>query len=364
MEVVNSKLFTFMVWVLLLFVIIFIGKEITFIFAPITVFAKVLFLPIMLALVLYYLLSPLITWLVVRKVNRTWAILIIYAVFTLSGFILFITIGSLAYQQFGDLLSRLPDYIEKLAASVASLEDTYLFQRLQHKGVLSVANLAESLSQTVLASLPEFGTGVSVIASLVSNTLLVFILLPLILFYMLQDGEQFLSQVIHYIPKKYRKKVKSVFKEIDQGLSSYITGHLIVSVTVGVLVYIGFLIVGLNHSLILALFAMLANFIPYLGPLIGTIPAVIVGFVTSTVMGAQVLLVVTIVQQIESFFLIPQIMGRKLVMHPLSIIFMLIIVGSLTGIIGLILAMPILVILKIIFSHLFELFKRKTDLME
>jgi predicted PurR-regulated permease PerM len=354
---INKKPYIIAIWILTVFTIILIGREISFIFSPLVVIFRILFLPIMFAVILYYLLTPLVDWLEGHKIPRAFAIIIIFAAIMIVGFILFAALGILAYQQLIDLAENLPDYIKNIEIAIASMDEHWLLQRLQANGILSFSEMAGLISENLLNALSELSIGFSAAVSLLTNAFIALVLLPLILFYMLKDGEAIRKYTKKHIPKNHKEEAEGLLKEIDKGLSLFIQGQIVVSISVGILMFIGFLIVGLKYSLVFALFAMLTNFIPYLGPIISTIPAVIIGFATSPATGFQVMLVIIIVQQIESFLITPQVMGKKLDLHPLMVIIGLILIGSLAGFVGLILAIPILIVLKIIATHLFYLLK-------
>jgi predicted PurR-regulated permease PerM len=130
------------------------------------------------------------------------------------------------------------------------------------------------------------------------------------------------------------------------------------------MMYIGYLIIGLDYSILLAMFAMLTNVIPFLGPFIAVIPAVIVGFLDSPFMVVQVLIVVIVVQQIDGNVSSPLIMGKRLDIHPLTIILLLIVAGSMGGLLGMLLAVPTYAILKVICSHSYRLYLLRKERLD
>ncbi|MED4580769.1 AI-2E family transporter, partial [Bacillus atrophaeus] len=139
---------------------------------------------------------------------------------------------------------------------------------------------------------------------------------------------------------------------------------IIVSCCVGVLVTIGYFIIGLDYPLMLGVVAMVTNVIPFIGPWIGTFPGVVVGLFDSPTTAILVIVVVVIAQQIESQIISPQVMGRKLSIHPLTIIFLLLAVGNFAGIVGMLLAIPGYAVAKVIVSHIWRLVllrKKHTD---
>jgi predicted PurR-regulated permease PerM len=152
--------------------------------------------------------------------------------------------------------------------------------------------------------------------------------------------------------------------EMNHQISSYIRGQIVISFCIGGLLYIGYLIIGLDYSLVLAVIAACTSIVPYLGPAIAITPALVVAMVTSPVMLLKMLVIWTIVQLIEGKFISPQIMGKTMHVHPITIIFVIITAGNLFGMIGIILAVPGYAILKVISTHLFRWFKLRTGLYD
>jgi predicted PurR-regulated permease PerM len=144
---------------------------------------------------------------------------------------------------------------------------------------------------------------------------------------------------------------------MDDTLSAYIQGQAIVSVCVGILSLIAYLIIGVDYALILALIAMLTNLIPFIGPFIGTIPAVFVALFNDPISAVWVVLAIIIIQQIESNLISPNVMGQKLKVHPLTIILLLILAGNLAGVVGLILAIPFYAVTKTVVQNVYRLLK-------
>lgn len=121
---------------------------------------------------------------------------------------------------------------------------------------------------------------------------------------------------------------------------------------IGVLAFIGYLIIGMPYALLLALFLAITDIIPYIGPIIGIAPAVLIALTVSPALLIKVVIVNIIVQQCEGNLLSPQIMGRTLKLHPMAIVAALLIGGELAGLVGLILAVPVLAVLKVVWMQL------------
>jgi predicted PurR-regulated permease PerM len=150
--------------------------------------------------------------------------------------------------------------------------------------------------------------------------------------------------------------------DMNEQISSYIRGQIIISFCIGVLLYIGFLIIGIDYALVLAIIAAFTSIVPYLGPTIAITPALIIAIVTSPIMLLKLIVVWTVVQLIEGKFISPQIMGKTLQIHPITIIFVILTAGNLFGVIGVILAVPGYAVLKVIASHAFKWFEYRSQL--
>lgn len=141
---------------------------------------------------------------------------------------------------------------------------------------------------------------------------------------------------------------------MNHALSAYIRGQIFVAVCLGILLFIGYLIIGLPYALLLAVIAMVTNVVPYLGPIIAISPALVIAFVTSPFMVLKLAIVWVIVQLLEGKVISPQVMGKSLHVHPITVIFVILTAGNLFGIIGIILAVPGYAILKVIVTHVYR----------
>ena len=154
-----------------------------------------------------------------------------------------------------------------------------------------------------------------------------------------------------------RDDAETIAKDADHQISSYIQGQILVAICIGIMVSIGFYIIGMKYALLLGVLAMFTSVVPYLGPLIAITPAVIIAIVTSPFMLVKLAVVWTIVQLVDGKFISPQIMGKSLSIHPITIIFVLLTAGSLFGVAGVILGIPGYALLKVLITHLFKLYK-------
>ncbi len=338
---------------MLLFLIILVGAHISFVFHPLIVIFNTLFFPILIAGVLYFVTFPFVNWMQGRKVPRVISILIIYLLMV-GVIVLFVfLLGPILQREATKLMDEAPGIIEEIQVLLLALEEIEILPQIWAQESINLENLATWFSNLVRQSFSLIVANITQFLDAVTNVLMIMFLIPFILFYMLRDGHLLPGILTRYIPEKHVDNVKNTLSDMYEAISSYIQGIFIVCIFVGVLVYIGFLIIGLDYSLVLALFAMVTNVIPFLGPFIGAIPAVIVGALHSPLMIFKVIVVVIVVQQLESLVISPQVMGRKLAISPLTIILLIMVAGRLGGLLGMILAVPTYKIAKTIVLHVY-----------
>lgn len=346
--------------ILLLFLIIFMGSQISWFFTPFRVAFQTMFIPLVLAGFLFYLLRPFVN-LLNKKLPRGLSILIIYVL--LIGGILFglAMLGPILQEQMVSLATNIPTIISGIEDWALEIDLFNRISQLQDEQFIDI----EGYIETATATLNRMGRGLvsgfgSVIGT-VASALFVLVLLPILLFYLLKDSSNFNRSFVKLFHEDQRGEVKSILKEIDYTLSSYIQGQGIVCLFVGVLCLIAFLIIGLDYALLLAVIAGITNIIPYFGPWIGSVPAVMVALFTSPIVTLFTVGAVVIIQQIESNLIAPQVIGKKLKIHPLTIIFLILIAGQLVGLIGMILAVPFYAALRVLITHGIAILRLRTQ---
>ncbi|WP_406945341.1 AI-2E family transporter [Halobacillus sp. SY10] len=338
---------------------ILVFSSVGFIFDPFLVFVKTVALPLILSIVVYYLLRPIINLLESWRIKRIWGILI--TLLALVGIITMLVVLIIPFleKQLISLAEELPRYLQDLINTIDEWLRNSIFSAYYTNLFEDVDGMLNQIPDYISSYASETVEGITNIISTVTNVVVALVTLPFILFYLLKDGHRLPSFIIRMFPPKVRPEVSSVFKGIDHQLSAYIQGQIIVSFCIGIMMYIGFLIIGLEYALLLAAIASVTSVVPYLGPVIAITPALIISIVTSPFMVVKLVVVWTIVQLLEGKFISPQIMGKSLHIHPVTIIFVLLTAGHLFGIVGIILAIPGYAILKVVVSHLYYWFQKR-----
>jgi predicted PurR-regulated permease PerM len=352
----QSKFFRLLYAVIFLLLIVWLGSKVSFVFRPVVVFVQTLFFPFLISGVLFYLFRPIVQFLSRYKIPRGVSILLIYCVivglFVLLGF----SIGPLLTEQFQTLASNFPQILEAAKEQMVELS--------RHPWVTAYVDwdsITDSVVRYINSSYTTIGSNLAGFFGIITDVLLVFATVPFILYYMLKEGEKAVPYMLRILPERDREHGISILHDLDHALSSYIKGQVLVAITIGLIVYVGYLIIGMPYALLLAVFAMFTNVIPYIGPLIGLAPAVIVAFIHSPSMIIKVLVVALIAQQVEGNFVTPKVMGKNLNVHPLTIILLLLVAGSLAGFLGMLLAIPTYAVLKVVISHVYQLIRLRNQ---
>ncbi|MEK4229546.1 AI-2E family transporter [Solibacillus sp. FSL H8-0538] len=357
---------------LLIGCVIFIFDKISFIFEPLHVMFEVIILPGVLGVILFYLLRPALRLLIKWKVPRIWAILLIYL--GLIGIItmLVLLVYPFLRDQFTNLVQEFPIYfmavVENFVSFVNNSRFNEYFETINFNYDEMLTKFTEDLVTTVKDTMSNIASGVATgitgFVSALTGIVLSLVIVPFILFYLLYEGEKMPKFILRLFPPRMRKGVGEVLHDMDKQISSYIQGQILVSFCIGVMMTIGFLIIGLDYALLLGFLAMITSVVPYLGPVIAITPAAVIAVVTSPFMLLKLAIVWTVVQLIEGKFISPQIMGKSLHIHPITIIFVLLIAGSLFGVAGVVLGIPGYALLKVLVTHGYRLFKERYNLFQ
>lgn len=337
-----------LIQILLILTIIFVSTKISFLFMPIGVFFSTLFFPILITGFLFFLLNPIVNFLQRKKVPRLLAILIIYVVFI--G-ILVLAIGNLVpalTKQFTALANALPGYADKALKFFDNMAKSSQFKWVMEQQNDFLDTVKQKLIQFANTLPDRITGGITNILGVFANIAVILATVPFLLFYMFKDGHKFPKALSKFLPATYRDAGLSILKETGETLSAYIQGQVIVALSVGTLAFIGYAIIDLPFALVMALIVAFTNIIPYVGPIIGGAPAVIVALFDSPTKALLVVIIIVIAQQVEGNVLSPLILGKSLDTHPATIIIILLAAGNLAGVLGMVLAVPFYAVVKTI----------------
>lgn len=341
---------------------IYVLTKIAFIFDPLMVILKTVAAPIILAGISYYLFNPIIDWLEKHKWKRGWAIALLYLVIIGLLILLFSFVIPAVKDQIVSLFKSFPGYWDQITQKFDEFSRSSLFDQIKDKLNTNMSDIMKTLSTKGTSVINSAISSIGSIVGTVTEVVLAIVTTPLVLFYLLKDGKKLPDFLLKMLPVNGRAHTRQVLGEANHQISSYIRGQIIVSLCIGILLFIGYLIIGLPYALTLAIIAACTSIVPYLGPAIAITPAIIIAIVTSPWLLIKLIIVWCVVQLLEGKFISPQVMGKTLKVHPITILFVILVAGNLFGVLGVIFAVPGYAVLKVIVTHVFIWLKRISGL--
>ncbi|WP_047980937.1 AI-2E family transporter [Ornithinibacillus contaminans] len=336
---------------IMVFLLIYLVYQTRFIFDPILKYVGAVAFPFIAAGLLYYLSKPLMKLLIRYKTPKLVSILIVFILLIAVGYIFTMFIIPIAQDQFTRFIKNMPAMISGAQDVIDYLEDK---QNIIPEEVYQTIDDIMANMQTYIEGFMTFLFGfISQLVGFIFSLVLV----PFFLFFMLKDDAKFIPFVTQIFEDKKASNLRSLLRKIDHTLSAYIQGQLLVSLSIGIMLFIGYLIIDLNYALTLALFGMIMCVVPFIGPFIAVVPAAIVGVFQDPMNVVWIAIIMIIAQQIEGNFISPNIMGRALRIHPLTIITIILAAGSIAGFIGILFAVPFYAVVKAIIVHFYETFR-------
>lgn len=304
--------------------------------------------PFFIGFVIAWLFNPLVVKLENRGWNRAVASMVIFLVFILIIFAFFSMLIPTIYTQLNDLIASLPGIFNSLKNWI-----TNFLNNFNSSDMVDVA----SIEANIFKSMEDLGTNITTnLPSMIMNivgvvfsglgTMAISLVVGL---YLLFDFNNAIDHLLKYIPKTHKYEIETLINQIGEELRKCVRGTLTIACMVFVCDSLGFALAGLKAPILFGLLCGITDLIPYIGPYIGGAAAVIVGFSQNPMTGIIVLSVAVVVQLIENYVLQPVVMSKTVELHPVTIIIGLLIFGHFFGIIGMILAMPIMSLIKVVY---------------
>ena len=306
--------------------------------------------PVFIGFVIAWLLDPLATKLS-TKMSRVVACILTYLIiFGSLILILAFTVPTLS-SSVSEIVNVIPDIVDNaqdFASDVLeNFGDSKQVESYKNTMLDKIESVGADFASTLPNSIWNFGKGVISGATSI-------VLGLMIGFYLLFDFRKFQGHLLSIIPKRWHSNTKDLMGRINGKLRSYVGGVLLVCFLVFITQSIGFSLAGLKAPLLFALFCAITDVIPYIGPWIGGAPAVIVGFTIDPMVGVFCLVSVLVCQLLENNFYQPLIMGKTMKLHPVTIMLGLLLFNYFFGMIGMIVATPVIATIKIIFEFIME----------
>ncbi|TDM03811.1 AI-2E family transporter [Macrococcus carouselicus] len=345
----NKVWFRVAVVMLLVFLVIKYFLEINHIFYPLIVIFKSVALPLVLGGFLYYITVPFQNYLERKKNLPRWKsllIIVMLMVILVAAFVM--ALGPLLAGQINSFIKNFPSIQKEFQSYVSYALDQRdkMPDDVKERINNAISQFNSMIGQVMKNSIQYITTFIS--------TLFLLILVPFFLIYMLKDHDRFVPFVATKFTGRRKKFVADLLSDIDSTLKNYIQGQVTVSIILGTLLLIGYLVIGLDYALVLALWGMVTNLIPFLGPYLAIIPALIIALLQDPLMVVYVIVIMTIAQQLEGNVITPNIMGKSLNIHPLTIITVILAAGNFGGFVAILVAVPTYAVLKTIVTNVYH----------
>lgn len=299
-------------------------------------------IPFFLGGILAYLLYRPVGYFEKQGLKRVWAILLIYVLlFLVTAALLSFALPGMI-RELSELARAIPRYAQEAQQMVDQVQTMDMPDRL---GEIINQNIAK-VNGYVYKGLSGFVTGLYNMLGKV----LALVFSPILAFYILNDWHKIETSFLKLFSPRSRREVKALFIQMDEVLIEFLKGHLMVAAFVGIMIGLAAALLGVRFPLLLGLLSGVTNLIPFFGAFLGGIPAVTVALTESWQTALYMTLAILVVQQVESNLITPKIIGDKLGIHPLAIVFALLAGGKLLGIWGMLAAVPTAALLKVLIS--------------
>lgn len=302
-------------------------------------------MPFFLGGILAYLLYRPVVYFENKGLKRVWAILLIYVLLLLMAAALLSFALPGMIRELSELAQAIPRYAREAQQMVDQVQTMDMPDRL---GEIINQNIAQ-VNEYVYQALSGFVTGLYNMLGKV----LALVFSPILAFYILNDWQKIQTSFLTLFSPRSRRDVNALFIQMDEVLIEFLKGHLMVAAFVGVMIGLAAALLGVRFPLLLGILSGITNLIPFFGAFLGGIPAVAVALSQSWQSALYMTLAIVIVQQVESNLITPKIIGDKLGIHPLVIVFALLAGGKLLGIWGMLVAVPAAALLKVLISWLY-----------
>lgn len=321
-------------------------------------------LAIILSVIFSYFLNPLVNYLQNKGLKRIVSTAVVYVAILIVFTILLVSFIPRTGSEIRNLADNLTKYVDNLNVFIDKFYSNYdnVFSSTPEL-LKTIEGVIESNTQKLQESISN---GISNMISGISGFLskaLTLILIPIITFYLLIDKNYFIKKVKEYIPLKYKDDILTLAHQINDVMNQFIKGRLLMALFVGTMTAIFLLIMNIDFAIVIGMITAIADIIPYIGPFLGFLPAVVLAFLSSPIKALWVAVFFVVIQWVENNILAPKVLGQSIGLHPLTVLLALIIGGGIFGVLGMILAVPVTAILMIIFRFIKMKYKESRELL-
>ncbi|MGM0692426.1 MAG: AI-2E family transporter [Pseudomonadota bacterium] len=318
-------------------------------------------MPFFVSMILAYLGDPLADRLEARGLSRRLAVSLVFLLLTLVIVLTLLLVVPILGRQLGQLIESLPTMLNWLQQT--------LVPRIQSLTGMDLSTDIDQMRQAIVDNWKETGTFAASLLAQASRSGLALVawignlaLIPVVTFYLLLDWDILVAKLRGSLPRSWEPAVVRLAGECDEVLSAFLRGQLIVMLCLGVIYAVGLTLLGVRFGLLIGLLAGLASIVPYLGVIVGISVAGVVAFFQfgDWLILLGVAAVFGFGQLVESVILQPKLLGDKIGLHPVAVIFAVLAGGQLFGFTGVLLALPVAAVVMVVLRYLHEHYKNST----
>ena len=309
--------------------------------------------PFVVSAMLAYLADPLVDKLEARKIRRVFAVSLVFLLILLVLLILGVVIMPQLETQISTLLKQIPAYIEWTKTTLIPWMNERFGNYINFSDVGQIQNLLsenwKEAGGTILGMLGTVSESGITLLGWAANL----VLIPVLTFYLLRDWDNLVAGIHALLPRSIEPTISGLARESDEMLGAFLRGQILVMAGLSIIYTSGLMLVGLDFALLIGLFAGLVSFVPYLGLIIGILFAGIAAIMQfkGIDMLPWVILVFIVGQLVEGMFLTPKLVGDRIGMHPVAVIFAIMAGGQLYGFFGILLALPVASVVMVLVRH-------------
>ncbi len=293
-------------------------------------------------------LNPVIDRMTSYRIPRGLTIVLAYfLIMGILGAIIYFIIPPMIFQ-LKQLATQLPNYYSYFSEFISSISQVGN-GAVPQESVGNISSFLNNITDNLFSTTKGFISGFTALLTIFVLTL-----------YMLLDEEGIKHFFIALLPAKQRNQIVDISHKVGNGLGAWLRGQLLLGLMVGILVYIGLVILQVPYALTLAMLAGVLELIPVIGPIISAIPAILLALSVSPTLALMVTIFYLLVQEVENKLLVPKVMQRSVGLHPVTIIIVLLIGAKLMGITGMLLSVPVTTMIYIILKEWTTINRRPT----
>lgn len=306
-------------------------------------------LSILVAAMLAYFLNPMVKSVRKKlKISDTLAILTVFLIVILIFLILGFTVFPKTISDIKNLIIKFPEYYKQTLESINDFFNQYeLFKGINLDNELIIDNISKIYKkQTANAGNLLVNSAKNVMSFVFS-----LVLTPIFAFYFLKDKDKIKEKFKAMIPEARKERLIRLFSNIHNDMTKYIIGKIKMAIFVGFATFIMLLALGVEFSFVIGIITCVADIVPYVGPLMGLIPAFVFAFIDSPIKALWIFVLYILIQWVENNIVGPKILSKETGFHPIVVLFLLILGAALFGFLGMILSVPIALVIKTVYNE-------------